>query len=175
MVIRCLARHPPVAVPQGICYGQADVALAAGWEDFASQLAASLRKTGIRKLFASPLARCRIPAQWVAARTQCELRLDERLREISFGDWEMCLWGAIPRNALDEWAADLPGFAPPQGESGQELIARVTNFWNGCKAGPSCAILSHGGPLRVLEALVAGKNVDLNVPAMPLGMVKLIP
>ncbi|MFT8897064.1 MAG: histidine phosphatase family protein [Acetobacter sp.] len=175
MVIRCLARHPPVEVPHGICYGQADVALAVGWEVFASQLAASLRKTGIRRLFASPLSRCRIPAQWVAARTQCELRLDERLREISFGEWEMCPWDAIPRNALDKWAADLLGFTPPQGESGQELIERVTNFWSECETGPSCAILSHGGPLRVLEALVAGKNVDLSVPAMPLGMVKLMP
>lgn len=172
MTIRCLARHPPVEVSPGTCYGQSDVGLAAGWEFFASQLADYIQTAGIRRLVASPLARCRIPAEWVATRTHCELRLDARLKEISFGNWEMRIWDNIPRNALDEWAADLLGFVPPQGESGQELIARVTAFWNEINTGSSCVVLSHGGPLRVLEALVSGKNIDLAVAAMPLGSIR---
>ncbi|MCH4089724.1 histidine phosphatase family protein [Acetobacter sp.] len=171
MAIRCLVRHPRVEVTPGVCYGQSDVGLATGWEVFASQLADYMQKTGIRMLVASPLARCRLPAQWAAAQTHCELRLDERLKEISFGDWELCAWDSIPRAALDAWAADLSGFSPPQGESGQELIARVTAFWNEASTGEACAILSHGGPLRILEALVARKEIDLSVTAIPLGKI----
>lgn len=174
MTIRCLARHPAVQVPRGVCYGQSDVALTTGWEVFASQLADCIRKAGIRMLVASPLMRCRMPAEWVAAHTQCELLLEPRLKEISFGDWEMRPWDDVPPSALDEWALDLLGFSSPQGESGQELISRVTAVWSEFNAGPSCAVLSHGGPLRILDALVSGKNIDLAVEAVPLGSIKMV-
>lgn len=170
MQIVCLARHPAVQVPRGICYGQTDVALAPGWEGFAHKLAEQMRSHGISRLIASPLTRCRLPAEKVRRLTGCDLRLDDRLLEMNFGAWENRLWNDVPRDALDAWAADLSGFAPPGGESGASLIRRIEAFWSEYR-GETCAIFSHGGPLRVLRSLAERRPPDLAEPAPALGSI----
>ena len=101
-------------------------------------------------------------------------RLDHRLLELDFGAWEGLPWDAVPRGALDDWAADVHGFAAPGGESGSALIARVTGFYADLGPG-NHVIVAHGGPLKVLAALARGHTVDLLAPAQPLGSVLVIP
>ncbi|MFT8718723.1 histidine phosphatase family protein [Acetobacter sp.] len=170
MRVVCLARHPAVQVPKGICYGQTDVTLAPGWEGFAHKLAEQMRMDGISRLIASPFARCRLPAEMVQRLTGCDLRLDDRLLEMNFGAWEGRSWNDVPRDALDAWATDLFGFVPPAGESGISLIQRVEAFWSEYR-GEGCAILSHGGPLRVLLSLAERRTPDLADPAPALGSI----
>lgn len=157
-------------VPKGICYGQTDVALAPGWEGFAHKLAEQMRMDGISRLIASPLARCRLPAEMVQRLTGCDLWLDDRLLEMNFGEWEGWSWNDVSRDALDAWAADLLRFAPPDGENGASLIQRVEAFWSECR-GEGCAILSHGGPLRVLRSLAERRTPNLADPAPALGSI----
>ncbi|NHN87257.1 histidine phosphatase family protein [Acetobacter conturbans] len=174
MRVVCLARHPAVAVASGLCYGLSDVPLAVGWEAFAARLATRMRDHEIRLIVTSPLMRCRVPAERAIALAGGSLRLDDRLREISFGAWEGCKWSDISHAALDEWAADLTGFVPPGGESGEKLIERVQAFWMECPTDEPFVILSHGGPLRVLSALAKGEAVDLSVKPIRQGEVDVI-
>ena len=96
------------------------------------------------------------------------------MQELDFGTWEGQPWNNIPRDDINRWASDLLGFAPPGGESGADLIARVAAFHNDIvAAGQDCIVVSHGGPLRVLAALLRGVPVDLSVPATPLGSAQL--
>ena len=61
-------------------------------------------------------------------------------------------------------------FAPPGGESGASLVARVRAVHDDLRrAGESCLIVSHGGPLKILAALLRGETPDLLAPPPPLG------
>lgn len=157
-------RHPAVRVAPGICYGRLDVALAEPVQPVLDQL-----PTFAGTVWSSPSRRCRRVAEAIGPH-----RVDSRLQELDFGAWEGLPWDAVPREALDAWAADVHGFAPPDGESGAALVARVTRFHAELPPGDH-VVVSHGGPLKVLAALVRGKPVDLLAPALALGSVTKLP
>lgn len=157
-----LVRHPPVRAG-GRCYGRTDLPLANPADSY--KLAAKLPAG---RIWSSPSARCRAVAAASGDHT-----VDDRLRELDFGLWEGLLWDDVPRDALDRWAADPWSFAAPGGESGAELTGRVTSFWNALPAGDH-VVISHGGPLKVLAALVTGGPVDLLAPAQALGTIRRV-
>lgn len=66
---------------------------------------------------------------------------------MDFGDWEMQPWAAIQRAALDGWAADPLGYAPPGGESVGDLRRRVCEFVAGLgESGiAQAALVTHAG------------------------------
>ncbi|MBS0559235.1 MAG: histidine phosphatase family protein [Proteobacteria bacterium] len=164
-----LIRHPPLAVAPGICYGRRDLALADP-ASAASVAQEARRRLGARaaRVWTSPLLRCRAVADALGPNA-----VDARLIELDFGAWDGMAWDAIPRAALDAWAADPLGFAPPGGESGGALIARVAAFRAALPDGDH-AVVAHGGPLKVLEALLRGRPVDLLAPSPPIGSVTVI-
>ena len=169
-----LVRHARVQVPRGVCYGRTDVALHPGWERIVSGLSVLARGVGGRVVHTSPAQRCMDMARWLATATGMELRVDERLAELDFGQWEGRHWQEIDRAALDDWAASPEHFTPPGGESGQALRHRVRSFWRDvCHAGKAACVVSHGGPLRVLTALAEGHGPDLLRPSMPQGSARL--
>jgi alpha-ribazole phosphatase len=164
-VVIALVRHPPLAIRPGICYGRRDLAIADA-SDIAP-IVAQLR--GVRgTVWTSPLRRCRIVADAIGAN-----RGDARLIEMDFGAWDGMAWDDIPRADLDAWAADPLAFAPPGGETGAALVARVAAFRDDLPEGDH-VIVSHGGPLKVLIALLRGMPVDLMAPSPALGSVTLI-
>lgn len=142
-----LIRHPRPAVAPGICYGRSDLPLA---EDAAACAAglASLLPAGL-PLYSSPATRCRLLAE---ALHRAPI-FDERLLELDFGDWEMKDWATIGRAAVDAWAADPFGFAPPGGESVAALRARVAAFLAELRG--TAVLVSHGGVLRACAAELA--------------------
>jgi alpha-ribazole phosphatase len=160
-----LVRHPPLAIAPGICYGRHDLAIAdpADIAPIVAQVRAFLGT-----VWTSPLRRCRIVADAIGAN-----RIDARLIEMDFGAWDGVAWDDIPKAALDAWAADPWGFAPPGGETGASLVARVTAFRESLPPGDH-VIVAHGGPLKVLTALLQGRKVDLMAPSPALGSVTLI-
>lgn len=169
-----LVRHAPVLLPDGVCYGRQDVALRPGWEKIVSGLSVLAKGAVCRVLYSSPSRRCREMAQRLAQATGMELRVDPRLSELDFGQWEGVRWQDIERRLLDEWAQDPSAFAPPQGESGHALCRRTTDFWQDMhhRGEPAC-VLSHGGPLRILSALAAGQPPELLAPSIPQGFARL--
>jgi alpha-ribazole phosphatase len=158
-------RHPAADVLPGVCYGRLDVPVAD--PSAASALAARLAGMG-GTVWTSPARRCRVVADALRAPI-----VDPRLLELDFGDWEGRAWNEVPRSALDAWAADITGFAPPGGESGAALIERVSAFASRLSSGDH-VVVTHGGPLKVLTALLRRLPVDLLAPAPELGSVTLI-
>lgn len=149
-----LIRHPRPDVPPGLCYGQADVGLA---EDPA-EVAARLRKllpAGYR-LHSSPLARARLLAESLAESHEKPI-VDERLREIHFGDWEMRAFDELG-DAIAAWEADPLGFRAPGGESVHDMAERVRSWLDECLADTSApaVVVGHGGPLRVIAGTLLG-------------------
>ena len=164
-----LVRHPAVARAAGRCYGRLDLPLA----DLASiaPIVTALAPMRGATIHSSPLARCRLVAETLAASwAQAPPIADARLMEMDFGAWEGRLWDDIPRPDLDRWAADLAGFAAPGGETGATLVTRVTAFWHTLtdQPGPH-VVVTHGGPLKVLLALAENQPVDLARPTLPVG------
>lgn len=164
-----LVRHPAVSNAAGRCYGRLDLPLA----DPASiaPIVTALAPRRGATIHTSPLARCRVVAEALAADwSQPSPIIDARLLEMDFGAWEGLLWDDIPRADLDRWAADLLGFAAPGGETGAALVARVTDFWhNVTNRTGAHVIITHGGPLKVLMALADHQPVDLARPPLALG------
>ena len=143
--------------------------LAPGWEGWAGERAAALAGLAPDRIWSSPSARCLSVAEALGSRLGVRAVPEARLLELDFGAWEGLAWERVPRDALDSWAADPLGFRPPGGESGAELVGRVSDFARmlADQARP-CAVVSHGGPLRLLPALLRGDPVDLlaNPPAL---------
>ena len=83
--------------------------------------------------------------------------IDPRLIEISFGVYEGHLHTELASGAMaiaGERDASFWDFRPPEGESYADVAKRVLDF-GASLTGPSI-IVSHGGILRVLRALIEG-------------------
>jgi len=160
-------RHPAPLIEPGICYGRLDLPLRPDAD--INGMARDPLLAGSKQVRSSPSRRCREVAEQIAEVLSVPLAADPRLMELDFGEWEGRPWDDIPRADLDRWAADPLGFRAPGGESGTELIARVTDFC--AELTEDCAVISHGGPLRVLSALLRGKTVDLFAPPQAIGTI----
>lgn len=153
-----LIRHPRPAVAPGICYGQTDLELAESAVEVAARLRPLLPDAFV--LHASPLARARLLAEELGAP-----RLDDRLKEIHFGDWEGLSFADIG-SAVDDWAADPLGFRAPGGESAREMTARALQWLHEIGVSPQFArctetpshlvVVAHGGPLRAIAGHLLG-------------------
>lgn len=131
----------------------------------------------------SPLARCHAFA-CALARAGCgELRVDARLREYDFGDWDGCaldaLW-AHHGDALAAFLGDPDSLTPPGGESAAAFRARVRAAWQDLLAGAGgkrVLVVGHGGVLRQLVAdalgLSAGAHAALAWPHAALTRLRL--
>lgn len=82
-------------------------------------------------------------------------RTDERLRELTFGEWEGFTWREV-RKAERELALarerDKWSFVPPGGESYRMLAERIRPVLNGLAR--ETVMVSHGGVARAVLALV---------------------
>lgn len=150
-----LIRHSRPRIAEGLCYGQLDVPA----EDVAAT-AATLHAQlppGL-PVFSSPLRRCRALAEALHPAP----RFDPRLMEMHFGEWEGQAWSAIPRAALDAWAADLLHYAPPGGESVAALQARCVASLDALAAEGlgACAIVTHAGVIRAVLGHAQGLVAD---------------
>lgn len=155
-----LIRHTTLNVAPHICYGQSDVEVSASFKTELQALLQKLRSHEFDAVYASPLRRCHQLAQALCAEDGLkvaadEIRLDERLKELNFGDWEMRPWDAIPREPFDRWASDYANLAPPNGETFTELHARAKRFVEDVSdhyQGKNLLVVTHGGLIRALIA-----------------------
>ena len=133
-----------------------------------------LRKRGIAdprslRFVASPLDR----AQETMRLARVALRLapdgyeiDDRLRELTFGQWEGLTWAEVKGRAPEAFRArrgDKWGFVPPGGESYAMLGERLRP-WLGSIRNLD-VVVAHGGVARVLFHLIGGCDANL-APAL---------
>ena len=102
----------------------------------------------------SPLGRARETMGLVRATLGLEAqsyRIDDRLTEVSFGDWEGFTLEEVRRHSPDAVAArerDKWGFAPPGAESYAAMSLRVRGWYDSLER--DTVAVAHGGVLRGL-------------------------
>jgi probable phosphoglycerate mutase len=132
MALFYFLRHGATAwnVEGGVC-GSADVPLSDMGRRQAQLLAERLKSISVVALYSSPLQRALETALLICEAMGREPVVDSRLTELNYGTWEGMTFEEIERatpalyRAWNENPADL---APPGGETGVQLIQRVTAF-----------------------------------------------
>jgi alpha-ribazole phosphatase len=170
-----LVRHTQPDIAPGVCYGRLDIGLTPAGHAAILPIITQLATHPATAIWTSPAQRCRILAELLGAARHITPHRDPNLLELDFGAWEGRPWAEIPRPMLDAWAASPLNFAPPNGETGAALLARVNAVHAAliAQAAP-CIVIAHGGPLKLLIALLRGATPDLLAQAPPLGSVTLI-
>ncbi|MEH0157890.1 alpha-ribazole phosphatase [Limibacter armeniacum] len=141
-----LIRHTTPDVAKGICYGQTDLGVKTSFGEEVSRLKTLLPER-FDHIYHSPLQRCVQLAQEFESPI---VKTDDRLKEMSFGDWEMLPWNDIPKEQLDPFMQDFVNLCPPQGESFNIFHERVNAFFNEIpyEEGKTVGIFAHGGVIR---------------------------
>ena len=163
-----LIRHlrPDIAV--GTCYGRLDIAVAPDAD--ATATLAELAEFRPTRLHSSPARRCHALAALIAPAVECAAVFDDALLELDFGAWEGKLWDEVPIDALDLWADNPLAFSAPGGETGASLVARTQAFAQSLlAAGQDAVVVSHGGPLKIIRAVLCGETIDLFAPTQGMG------
>ena len=154
-MIRLLAiRHAPVAVER-IFYGQTDVPTTLTGAEAAAQIESVVAEFVPAAIWSSDAARCRVPAALLSRRLGARHRIDERIREVSYGEWEGRAWDDVPRLEIDEWMADWQNRSPPGGESGAAFFERVAAWWRGLEPG-NHFLMAHAGVVHCLDVVAGG-------------------
>ncbi|WP_417676161.1 histidine phosphatase family protein [Roseibium sp.] len=120
---------------------------------------------------ASPLGRTRMTME--LARTEMGLvpgayRLEDRLKELTFGSWEGSTLEEIAETApelVEQRRTDKWGFVPPGGGESYEMLAQRIGGWLQTIDRPS-VVVAHGGVFRVLRGLLEGLD-RRRVPKLP--------
>ncbi|KGN99805.1 hypothetical protein HR11_06250 [Porphyromonas macacae] len=152
-----LVRHTTPLVPQGICYGQTDLDVTDTFETEARIVKEQLRGFTFSEVYSSPLKRCVKLAGYCG---YVNPKLDRRLMEKNFGDWEMTAWDDIKGREAEMWYANWVEQAPPKGESLIQQYERMKEFFDDLKqlypiSSSPVLIFTHGG-IQTLAGVYAG-------------------
>ena len=133
-------------MPKGTCYGWSDVPVAETFETEAAETKKKLGNEPFDIVYSSPLTRAKNLAPYCGWPNPI---VDERLKEMNMGDWEMKLFDEIDDENLQKWYDDYMHLAATGGESFPELYNRVASFLDELKNKPfrRIAIFAHGGVL----------------------------
>ena len=113
---------------------------------------------------ASPLGRARTTMELVRGRLKLppdQYAIDDRLREIGYGDWEgstLVQMQASDPNVFARRQADKWTVPPPGGESYAQVQARVADWYNGLTA--DTVAVAHGGTARALMVALGVETPD---------------
>lgn len=148
-----LVRHTTPNIEKDICYGQADIGLT---DSFLEEIKPILQEVPVNDkntvYYSSPLKRCAL----LAEKLSDTVIFDNRLKELSFGDWELKNWNAIDKAPLDIWMNDFVNEPAKNGESYIVLHKRTTSFLEEIKLKKhtSVVIITHAGVIRSLSAYI---------------------
>lgn len=124
-----------------------------GWQQMR---AATAGRAPWDAVITSPLSRCAGFARELSRQAGIPLSVDERLKEIGFGDWEgrspEALYRQSPRLVNDFWS-DPVACPPPGGEPMAGFQSRVASAWRDIQAehaGRHLLLVAHGGVIRMI-------------------------
>ncbi|MDZ4815621.1 MAG: alpha-ribazole phosphatase [Verrucomicrobiota bacterium] len=158
-----LVRHTAVGCAAGTCYGQLDVELAPTFQQEAERVEKKLSDVlPGALLFSSPLTRCLTLAQYIAR--DGEVTVDDRLKELNFGDWEGKPWSDLDWQDTSLWMKDYVHRKCPNGESYGDLFARMNHFFDEIENTDieRVIIFSHAGILRSALARYASLTPEMS-------------
>lgn len=140
-------RHTAPNIAKGICYGQTDLDIMHTFTDEIKKINKKVGRIEFDKIYSSPLQRC---SKLATELFGDNYMTDDRLKELSFGDWEMVPWHKINRQKMDIWGNDWVNEVVPNGESFRQLYDRVVEFLKEVegKGYENVAIVTHSGVMR---------------------------
>lgn len=143
-----LVRHTAVDVVEGLCYGQSEVSLKHTFPKEADKVISQLHQLPpIDHLISSPLSRCINLAERIGEAFQLIVNLDDRLKELNLGVWELQLWSDIDREEVDIWMSNLDN-PPHQGESLRALHHRVHQALDDYRGDEHWVCVTHAGVIK---------------------------
>lgn len=152
-----LIRHTEPFVAKGICYGQWDLDTTGSFFSEATIIQQHL-PADISTVYSSPLQRCKRLAEHLFPGH--DIRLQDDLKEIDCGKWELKLWNDIPKDEIDPWMSDLVNVRIPDGESYQDVLDRVVNCFDSIisnsHGATNVVIVAHGGVIRSILSYITG-------------------
>ncbi|MGD9000948.1 MAG: alpha-ribazole phosphatase family protein [Granulosicoccaceae bacterium] len=122
-------------------------------------------------IVSSPLLRCQAFAEALAEKHKLMLSIDQRLKEIGFGEWEGKTPDQIKQQRLTEYNAfyaDPVNKRPPGAEDLNSFIHRVTRAYQDIAdyyIGKQVLVVAHAGVMRAIIAHV--------LHAEPLGLYRI--
>jgi broad specificity phosphatase PhoE len=159
-----LVRHGQTdANRDGLLLGRSDVPLNETGRAQAATMAGAF-EAAPAFVATSPLQRCVDTAQVIADRWGVEVRVDDRLVEIDYGEWDETALGEVPAESWAHWRED-PSFAPPRGESLVAVHARVEECARELLDASHDAVVvavSHVSPIKAAAAWALGGGPELS-------------
>jgi broad specificity phosphatase PhoE len=110
---------------------------------------------GISRIIASPLLRARETASIIAGEIKVDLTIDERVREVEMGKWEMMKINDIGPDFL-KYSRNPLKYPPPGGEDAESVLGRMINVINEAKE--NIVVVSHYQPIASLITHVVGSS-----------------
>lgn len=123
-----LIRHTEPEIEKGVCYGQSDIDVKNSFLLEANKVLSKINISSKTKIISSPLRRCSKLANFISSNQ--EIKIDNRLKELNFGLWELVPWKEINQDDLKKWGDNYLHVSPPEGESFNDLHKRTKLFWN---------------------------------------------
>ncbi len=113
---------------EGRLQGLADLPVSEGGQKETLQAVRFLRRFPVRRIWTSPLQRCRSLAETLAAEVNAPCEVDDLLREQAFGKWEgktATEVASVDPELWRQYLADRPHTRPPGGETYEEVAERA--------------------------------------------------
>ncbi|OSS41487.1 Alpha-ribazole-5'-phosphate phosphatase [Desulfurella amilsii] len=149
-----IVRHPEVEnALLKVFNGSLDVDLSKNGLVQAKKLKEFFKDKEIKKIFSSPLKRCIKTASIIQEAINCELIVNNRLKERNFGIFESLSWQEIEKNYPIEASSFLKdpfNFKIKNGESFSDVYNRVKSFLEEFDFSEHTLIVAHGGVNRVM-------------------------
>lgn len=149
--------------------GSTDIPLNEKGEALARKTSEGMKGIPVDLIITSPLKRAYRTAQLIRGERDIPIVVDERIREICFGDYEGLISKAEGYNIPDP---DFSNFfkkteaykTPPNGESVQSLLKRTKSFLDELKnredlKNKNILISSHGAAVRAMLCNVEGSGI----------------
>ena len=154
-------RHTSLDVDADIFYGQTDLDVSTSFDKEVNKITKKLIKFNIDtkciKTFTSPLIRC----LKLTKELKKDYEIDERIKEMNLGDWEMKKMSSIPIEKKLEWENNLLTFKIPNGESNEEFLDRLRNFSNDIiKHDEDILIVCHAGSINGMISILTNEPFD---------------
>ena len=146
-------RHTAVYNPNKLCYGQSEIPLEENFTVDFDWIKDHLSIEENTSFFSSPFRRCSKLASYLSDDT---FKIEERISELNFGNWEMKPWVQIDEKELNPWMEDFVNYAPTQGESFNDLYNRSVDFFEDLTHSTSndAVVVCHAGVIRAILAYI---------------------
>ncbi len=154
-------RHTSLKVEIDVFYGQTDLDVSDNFEEEVILIKKKILNFNIDtdsiKVYSSPLKRC---IKLTNTLTENYI-IDERIKEMNLGDWEMKKMTSIPEREKLEWENNLLSFKIPNGESNEEFLKRLKSFLEDIfKLNEDALIVCHAGSINGMLSLLTKEPFD---------------